>query len=180
MDAVAKTRARLAEANAERTGSDVAIPYADLLAGADPLIVLAETPIRVEHLVRGWDAHRWAMRYAPGKWTGAQVVLHLAHDEIGWGNRARNTIAVDGYVAQPYDGARWVELETATPPDVALAAFRAMRQLNLGLYRQLNNNQRRRPFSHPEFGEISIDWIISVLAGHDLHHLKHLKTIAEA
>jgi len=157
---------------------DAVVPYADLLGAADPVAILSETAAQVRALVRDWDRERWALSYAPEKWNGAQLVLHLVHDEIGWCNRVRLALTLDGYVVQPYDGATWIALESPVPGDVALEAFTALRQLNLFLYRRLTREQRMRPFRHPEVGEISVEWIIRVLAGHDLHHLNHLKVIA--
>lgn len=156
------------------------LPYADLVGSEDPLALLASTPDRIAKLVRDWDAKRWSATYAPGKWTAAQLVLHLAHDEIGFCNRIRLALSVAGYVVQPYDGADWVALETPTEPDTALEAYRALRRLNLLLYRRLPPDLRARPIPHPELGEISIDWILNTLAGHDLHHLRHLERIAAA
>ncbi len=155
----------------------MSVPYSDLLGARDPLAVLAETPGSIEEMVRGWDGPRWEAVYSPGKWNAAQLVLHLAHDEIGWGNRVRLAITQDRYLAQPYDGGAWVTLETPVTPNVALGAFVALRRLNLALYRRLMPEQRARAIRHPEFGEISVDWVIRVLAGHDLHHLQHLKAI---
>jgi hypothetical protein len=154
------------------------LPYADLVGSEDPLSLLASTPSRIAELVRGWDAKRWSRTYAPGKWTAAQLILHLAHDEIGFCNRVRLALTVDGYVVQPYDGADWVALETPTDPDTALAAYLALRRLNLILYRRIPSARRARPLPHPELGEISIDWILQTLAGHDLHHIQHLQSIA--
>ncbi len=154
------------------------LPYADLVGLQDPLSLLAATPGRIAELVRGWDAKRWSRTYAPGKWTAAQIVLHLAHDEIGWCNRVRLALADDAYSVQPYDGARWVDLEPANDPRAALDAFLALRRLNLKLYERIPRERRARPFAHPEMGEISIDWILRTLAGHDLHHLRHLQVIA--
>jgi hypothetical protein len=154
------------------------LPYADLVGSEDPLSLLASTPGRVTDLVRGWDAKRWSGTYAPGKWTAAQIVLHLAHDEIGWCNRVRLALSGDGYVVQPYDGAGWIALETPTDPQTALASYVALRRLNLILYERIPAERRARPFPHPELGEISIDWILQTLAGHDLHHLRQLQAIA--
>jgi len=153
-------------------------PYAELVGTDDPLSLLASTPDRIAALVSGWDAERWSRTYAPGKWTAAQLVLHLAQDELGWSNRIRLALSVDGYVVQPYDGAAWVALESPTDPETALAAFQSLRRLNLTLYRRIPPELRGRPLPHPELGEISIDWIVQTLAGHDLHHLRHLETIA--
>jgi DinB superfamily len=153
-------------------------PYADFVGSEDPLLLLSSTPKRIAELVRGWDASRWSEIYAPGKWTGSQLILHLAHDEIGWCNRIRLAMTVNVYVLQAYDGAQWVDLETPTDPEIALAAYLALRRLNLMLYKRIPLAQRARPFAHPELGEISIDWILNMLAGHDLHHLRHLQSIA--
>jgi hypothetical protein len=155
------------------------VPYADLVGSQDPLTVLASTPDRLETLAQGLDSRRWSSTYANGKWSAAQLVLHLAHDEIGWGNRVRLALALDDYVVQPYDGASWVALESPTPPQTALAAFVALRRLNVTLYKRLSSDQRGHRFGHPVVGEISIEWIIQRLAGHDLHHLHHLEAIAE-
>jgi len=154
-------------------------PYADLVGSKDPLSLLASTPERIAELVRAWDPERWAAAWAPGKWTAAQIVLHLAHDEIGWCNRVRLALTVEAYVVQPYDGARWVALETPTDPEAALASYRTLRHLNLILYGRIPPDQRVRPVPHPEWGEISIDWILRTLAGHDLHHLRQLQAIAD-
>jgi hypothetical protein len=154
------------------------LPYAALVGSEDALTLLASTPGRIADLVRGWDARQWSSTYAPGKWTAAQLILHLAHDEIGWCNRVRLALCVDDYVVQPYDATRWVALETSTKPVAALEAYLALRNLNLPLYRQVPSADRERPFPHPELGEISIDWILQTLAGHDLHHLRQLQVIA--
>ena len=154
------------------------LPYADLVGAEDPLVMLASTPERVATLVRGWDEERWSMTYAPGKWSGAQIVLHLAQDEIGWCNRIRLALSVDGYVVQPYDGARWVDLESPTEGVTALECYLALRRFNLILYRRIPAEVKARPFPHAEYGELSIDWILQTLAGHDLHHLRHLQAIA--
>jgi len=154
------------------------LPYGDLVGSEDPLSLLASTPDRIAELVRGWDASRWSRSYAQGKWTAAQIVLHLAHDEIGWCNRVRLALSVEEYAVQPYDGARWIALETPTVADTALACYVALRRLNLILYGRIAADVRARTFSHPELDEISIDWILQTLAGHDLHHLRQLQLIA--
>lgn len=154
------------------------IPYADHVGDADPLALLASTPARIAAQVSSFDEARWSRSYAPGKWTAAQLVLHLAQDEIGFGSRVRLALTVPGYVVEPYEGADWVALETAADPRVALEAFLALRALNLLLYRRLTAEERARPVAHPELGAISIEWVVRTLAGHDLHHLRHLEAIA--
>jgi len=153
--------------------------YADHVGSEDPLALLASTPNRISNLVRAWDASRWTQTYAPGKWSAAQVILHLAQDEISWGARVRLALTLDEYVVQPFDGPKWVALETPVDPTMALETFLALRRFNLSLYGRIPADLRARPFRHPEFGEISVDWILHTLAGHDRHHLAQLQAIAE-
>ena len=151
-------------------------PYKDYIGKQDALELLSSTPNRIADLVRSWNPARWRESYAPGKWTGAQVMLHLVHDEIGWCNRIRLSMSVPNYMVQPYDGALWVDFEPADP-ESALAVFLSLRRLNLMLYKNIPQDVRSRRFPHPELGEISIDWILNMLAGHDLLHLRHLESI---
>lgn len=154
------------------------IPYADLVGAADPIELLGSTPRRIAGLVSGWSSARWSLSYAEKKWTAAQIVLHLAQDEIAFGCRARLALTEPGYVPHTFDGGDWVALESPPEPVVALAAFLALRALNIRLYRKLTGEQLIRPIPHPDLGTIYVGWIIRVLAGHDLHHLGHLETIA--
>jgi len=155
------------------------IPYSELLQHRSSLDLLAATPDRIASLVRGWNQDRWSRSYAAGKWSAAQIVLHLAQDEIGWSGRIRFALTVPGFVPTLWDGADWVVLESPTRPEVALEAFLTLRRLNLLLYRRLTSDQLHTSIPHPEFGHISVEWILTLLAGHDLHHFNHLQVIAE-
>jgi hypothetical protein len=153
------------------------VPYADLVGAENPLDLLASTPQRIANLVKHWDVAQWSSTYAPGKWNAAQLILHLAHDEIGWSNRIRLALTVKDYVIQPYEGADWVDLESPTDGQVALTAYIALRRLNLILYRHITPEQLAKSVPHPDRGNISIEWILRLLAGHDLHHFRHLEMI---
>jgi hypothetical protein len=154
--------------------------YSELLGRTPPLEALAEAPGKIARLVRGWSARRWRGTYAPGKWTAAQIVLHLAHDEVAWSNRIRFLLSSPGFAIQPFDGADWVARESPADGPSALAAFAALRRLDLRLYRAITPREAKRPVPHPEFGTISIAWILGTLAGHDRHHLDQLRSISAA
>ena len=160
------------------TDLPIPVPYSELVGPADPLALMASTPGRIAFLVQGWQPTRWSVPYAEGKWTAAQVVLHLAHDELSWSARVRLALSVQGYSPVPYDGAEWVTMETPTDPDLALKAFLALRGLNLIFYDRLTAQQLARPLHHPIVGDITVAWILRRIAGHDLHHLGHLQIIA--
>jgi hypothetical protein len=150
--------------------------YNDLLAGRDPLPVMRENVQAVQELTRGWDAARFNRPWAPGKWTGRQVITHLAHTELALGYRARMALSTPGYAAQKFDQNDWVARETIVAGPEAVAAFAAMSRLNAALFEGLSAADRAVSMSHPEFGSITVDWIIYLLAGHQIHHIAQLRS----
>jgi hypothetical protein len=153
-------------------------PYAAALGNRDALTALGETPERIRALVQGWPADRWEKTYAPGKWTARQILTHMAQTELALTTRARFAASATGYTAQPFSQDDWIALDSHADAHTALDAYLALRKFNLAMFRNLTAEQRDRPFSHPEHGELTPLWIAAQLAGHDLHHLAQLQQIA--
>jgi hypothetical protein len=53
----------------------------------------------------------------------------------------------------------------------------SLRGLNLAMWKRLTKEQVDRAFSHPEYGDLTVGWIMAQMAGHDIHHLKQLQAI---
>jgi hypothetical protein len=153
-------------------------PYAASLGDRDALSVLADTPARIRKLVAAIGPGGLSRSYAPGKWNARQLLVHLAQTELAFGVRARMALTTDGYVVQPFDQDQWMAREPAIDGDVALAAYEATRAMNLAMFRSLSPEERRRKFLHPERGPLELQEIPALLAGHELHHLKHFEEIA--
>ena len=49
--------------------------------------------------------------------------------------------------------------------------------MNLALFESLPPSDRAVSLPHPEYGALTIDWIVHRMAGHQIHHLKQLATI---
>jgi hypothetical protein len=152
-------------------------PYARYVEGRDVERLLAETPEAIKRVVESWTPDRFRRSYAPGKWEGRQILLHLAHTELAFGMRVRMALATDGYVVQPFDQDAFVRAERNADGPAALRAYSALRELNLLLLRSLSAAERATRFQHPERGEITVQWVFDLLAGHDLHHLGQLRQI---
>ena len=56
-------------------------------------------------------------------------------------------------------------------------AYVALRRFNLAMFKNMSPKLRKQPFTHPEYGELTPDWVAAQLAGHELHHLRQLKQI---
>lgn len=155
-------------------------PYAKDLGDREPVQSMADTSKQIESLFRGWPPEAFERSYAPGKWSARQLLIHLSQAEMIFGERIRFALTTKDYIVQPFDQDEWAKVETTADAATALAAYLAMRRLNLALFRALTPEQRQRQFRHPERGVISVEWILIALAGHDRHHLPHFEAIASA
>jgi hypothetical protein len=153
-------------------------PYADDLGSRDALEALGDTPQKIRALVDTWPADRWEKSYAPGKWSARRVIVHLAQTELALTTRVRFAASQDGYVAQPFNQDAWLLLDDHADAATALDAYTALRRLNLAMFKGMTPAQRQRVFTHPEYGDLTPDWVAAQLAGHDIHHLKQLQRIA--
>jgi hypothetical protein len=155
-------------------------PYAADLGDMDVMTALTEGPARLRALVDQLTPAQMASSYAPGKWTAAQLLVHLAQCEVVFGERVRMALTQDGYTVQPFDQDAWLLREKATDGRIGFWAYYAMRHLNLQLFATLSQEDRRRAFTHPERGPMIVEWILESLAGHERHHLPHFETIAKS
>jgi hypothetical protein len=141
---------------------------------------MAETPARNRKIVADLGLAGLNRSYAPGKWSARQLLVHLAQTELAFGVRARMALTTEDYVVQPFDQDRWLAGERDADADVALAAYEGMRALNLALFRGLSPTDLARTFRHPERGPLEVRDVAVMLAGHELHHLRHFEAIAAA
>jgi hypothetical protein len=152
-------------------------PYTKDLGDRDPLTVIRDTADQIRAMTGGWSADRFERSYAPGKWSARQILTHLAQTELALGNRARMALATPGYVAQAFDQDTWIAREARISGPEALAAFVALARMNVLFFEGLATDDRATPLSHPEYGRLTVDWIIHQMAGHQVHHLRQLERI---
>lgn len=150
-----------------------------LLGERDPLAVLRETPAALHEAILGLadgDARR---PEAPGKWSIAQVLQHLADSDLVWGWRLRLILAHDRPQITGYDQDLWAErLHYAdADPRQALETFTVLRASNLWLLDRATADDMARIGVHSERGEESVGYLITLYAGHDLLHRQQVARI---
>jgi len=153
-------------------------PYGKDLGDKDPLIALGETPERIRTVVGGWSPADFDRSYAPGKWSARQILIHLAQTELALGNRARMALSTSNYAAQAFDQDKWIARDDGLSAKEALDAFLGMSVMNRALFASLSSADRATALSHPEYGELTVDWLIHQMAGHQIHHLEQLEQIS--
>jgi hypothetical protein len=154
-------------------------PYAKFLDGRPLEAILASSSHEIANKLQMIGPEKASEPPAPGKWSPAQIVCHLADCEIAFAFRLRQTLAEDHHVLQPFDQDKWAAPYEGIAAKDALAAFSAMRQWNLLLINKALASSGSKPVTHPERGSMTFRTIVETMAGHDLNHLAQLKRIAK-
>ena len=153
-----------------------------LSAGKDPRAVQAATPAKLRRVVESTPRRLLTRSRAPGKWSIAQIVAHLADTEVVFAYRLRMILSRDGTEIQAFDQEKWaevVEYDRVNPTD-ALAVFTAVRRANLALVARITPKQRQQFGQHQERGKETIERMQQMNAGHDLNHLAQIERLLKS
>jgi uncharacterized damage-inducible protein DinB len=154
----------------------------DLLGGHEPLSVLRETHAALRRAVDGLSPAQLHQPEAPGKWSLAHVLRHLADSDLVWGWRVRLILAQDRPTITGYDQDQWADrLHYAdSDPAESLQSFGVLRRDNLRLLERATPEDMQRVGVHSERGEESVAYLCRLYAGHDLSHLRQVERIRVA
>ncbi|MGO9438457.1 MAG: DinB family protein [Terracidiphilus sp.] len=154
-------------------------PYAKFLDGRPLETILSATPSAIATLLETIGPQKSTAPPAPGKWSAAEIVCHLADCELAFGFRLRQTLAEDNHVIQPFDQEKWAATYPGIAAAQALIVFSAVRDWNLRLIAKALPAAADRKVTHPERGSMTFQTIVETMAGHDLNHLGQLQRIAQ-
>jgi hypothetical protein len=152
------------------------------LGGQTPLKVQAATPKKLARLIARVSSAKLRKRSAPGKWSAAEILAHLADAEIVTGWRLRQILGAPGTPIQAFDQDAWAAAGRYEKRDAkkSLEQFRAVREANLALLKSLSPEQWKHHGLHAERGMETIEHITRMMAGHDLNHLAQVQRIVAA
>lgn len=153
-----------------------------ILGGQKPLKVQAETPKKLGRLIQRASPAKLRKKPAPGKWSAAEIVAHLADCEIVVGWRMRQILGAPGTPIQAFDQDAWAAAGHYDKRDArkSLEQFRTAREGNLLLLKSLKPQQWKQHGMHSERGVETIEHIVGMMAGHDLNHLGQVERIVAA
>jgi hypothetical protein len=153
-------------------------PYDAFLDGRPVEAILASTPSALAQALAAIGGDNLSTSPAPGKWSAAEILCHLADCELVFGFRLRQTLAEDSPTIQPFDQDKWATVYRGIEAGHALEVFSALRGWNLRLLETALPAAAGRPTTHPERGAMTFMTIVETMAGHDLNHLAQLQRIA--
>jgi DinB superfamily len=154
-------------------------PYSRDLGDREPIAAIRASAGRYRQLLAGWTPPQFERTYAPGKWTARQILIHLAQSELALGTRARMALSTPNYAAQAFNQDEWMAKEQSLAAQDALDALLALMTMNRAFFEGLSPGDLATTLSHPEYGALTVEWILHQLAGHQIHHLRQLERIAQ-
>ena len=149
------------------------------IGSQEPLKVQAATPKKIERLLKGAPSSKLRKRPAPGKWSVAEILAHLADTELVSGYRIRSILGAPGTPIPAFDQDIWAAAMRYEKRDArkSLGRFSALRENNLALLKSLAPEQWEHHGMHAERGKETIAHIARMMAGHDLNHLSQIERI---
>jgi uncharacterized damage-inducible protein DinB len=151
-------------------------------AGKDPLRSQQAAPKKLTALTKRLNKKQLSQRPAPGKWSIAEIMAHLADAELVIGFRIRLILGANGTPIQAFDQDVWAETfkYARRNPKTSLETFQVLRENNLRLLKSVPKGLWQNYGMHQERGQETVDHIVRMMAGHDLNHLQQVEKIAKA
>jgi uncharacterized damage-inducible protein DinB len=149
--------------------------------GRDRLAIMRRTPRVLARRVAGATKRRLTTRPRPGKWSAGEILAHLSEVELLWGYRIRVLMEKSGAPLLGMDQDAWAANSRYREIDArdALAAFTALRRANLQLLSRMRGKTLSRWGAHSQFGRLTIDRIMTLMAGHDINHSRQIEAILQ-
>jgi hypothetical protein len=144
--------------------------------------VQAELADALAAAVAGVSAERLRAPEAPGKWSAAEVLEHLADMESVFGYRLRQVLTADRPRLESVDQDAWAArgAYAAGDPAAALALVALLRARNLRVWRGLAPADWERVGVHGDRGPESLRALARIIAGHDLAHRRQIARVLGA
>jgi hypothetical protein len=151
----------------------------EVLGDREPLKVLAELDGWLDRRFAGVPEAALKRPEAPGKWSAADVVQHLADSELVLGFRMRMILTEDRPAIQGYDQDKWATTlrYSDVPLAEARAQLRALRTANLRVLDRLGPAEMERVGRHSERGPESLAHLIKLMGAHDLVHRRQIDRV---
>ena len=142
---------------------------------------IAALPAKVRQAVAGLTDIQLDTPYRPDGWTVRQVVHHLADAHVILYTRAKIALTEDNPPVKMWDEVPWAELPDARamPIDVSLAMVDAVQARLTYLLKALTPDQFARTSRHPEWGTITVDYLVDLGVWHGKHHTAQIRALRE-
>jgi uncharacterized damage-inducible protein DinB len=119
--------------------------------------------------------------YREGGWTARQVVHHLADSHMNAYTRIKLALTEQTPAIKTYEEQLWAELTDSktADPSLSLAILDGVHQRLTIVLNSLSSEQFARTATHPQWGEMTVDFLLQLYAWHCRHHVAHVSLCGE-
>lgn len=151
----------------------------DYAQSRDPLELQEQTAAVLAELLAGASDQQLRARPGKDRWSIAEILAHLADDEISSAWRYRQMVEHNGLALAGFDQDLWARMGDygSRTPQESLDLFRLLRKANLQFLRKLAPEHWECFGLHAERGRITVRELAAHMAGHDAHHLEQIRKI---
>jgi len=154
-----------------------------LVGSSDPLRIIEATPAKLSELLGGLAESSLDYKSSPENWSIRQQVAHLADAELMMGARFRWAASQPGKAITAFDQDKFAATAkyASVPLELSLATFTAARRWTVDFIHRLSPQEREAAYvMHEERGKETLQRLMTMMAGHDMNHLKQIAELREA
>lgn len=150
--------------------------YISLAKGTNAIQVLKDYQVEAAQLFTDLAPEKWDYRYAEGKWTIKELLLHIIDTERIFAYRALRISRNDSTALAGFEQDDYVPASDAAnrSPESLIAEYQAVRQASIHLFQNLTDEMLSR-MGMASNNPVSVLALAYMMAGHEIHHLNILK-----
>jgi uncharacterized damage-inducible protein DinB len=140
---------------------------------------IAAAPAALRAALSGLSPSQVETPYREGGWTVRQVAHHVPDSHLNAYVRIRLALTEENPTVKPYDEAKWAELPDVktVPVEVSLSLLESLHTRWVALLKSMTPAQWARTYNHPEYGKVTMEWVLSQYAWHGKHHVAQITTL---
>lgn len=137
---------------------------------------IEELPKKLREAVAGMSEEQLETPYRPEGWTVRQVVHHVADSHANSLIRFKLALTEETPPIKPYMEDKWAELADSkhAPVDLSLNLIDGLHARWALVLKTMSAEDFDRNLFHPEHGEVSLNYMLSLYDWHCRHHLAHI------
>lgn len=151
-------------------------PYIEQAGDEDIRLVLKQNHFMVIDFINSISTDKLTYRYAEGKWSIKDIILHLIDTERVFAYRALRIARKDKTVRSGFDQDDFAVQAGADDRDIdsLLAEYQSVRNATISLFESFDSNALIE-VGQVEAGDLSVRAIAFIIVGHENHHLRMIK-----
>jgi hypothetical protein len=128
---------------------------------------------RVRATLKKFPKSMWHFTLKKENWTINQILWHLADQEANLYVRLRRAVAEPGGLVSPYEQDKWADklFYSKADPEQARDLLLLLRKANADLLKRVPAKSWRGKVRHPEWGLLSLEYLVGLNIWHLEHHL---------